>query len=732
MVEGTDETKGKGSGSTNTKDGNGTGANAPADSGGGPRSVLDVFADPSEDNGRPDEVEGHAGAGSGAKGVEEWTSQVDDSLLEVERVDAEINTSKDPFPTPESGIKAALDERARTGVLTVAEQEFFMRKGMRFKHIEMDNGQSLEEFIQIDPKEIQNLDGRIEGNFPTVLDESMLRCRAKALKVEYPEKFLQRDIARMFLNVQNAGIALNDFKKETFTSVEGSYDVYSVQLHDVNGDQTTIHPRFPKVAKDGTFVVDGVKLHMQHQRREKPFRKIAPHKVALTSYYDRKLMVSRSQKVVDDLGSFMVKQIGLQSKAKGYTFSKGGVYNRRYDSPRLYSLLAKQYKFIKVDDTTLDFQIDDLLEKHPDWKQYTKRERFLVGEKEGMPLTLDAYGNLYQAEKDIGTLEDLLGIDLRKAPLEHAVINISGFLFPLGVVLCYYFGIDKLLKVIKATTRTVPIGTRPKLSSDEYAIQFNDEYLIFNRREKLTTLIFGGMPKLKNIGNFSRSDLNNNAIWPALMGDPRVRPGQFQEMKNLFDLFIDPITKEELGRMGLSDSFHYLLIDAAKALSTDFTRHEVEIEEQRVVGYERFAGHLYAELARCVRQYRNKGKGRKHKLDFNPDAVILNIGTDTSVNLVEEVNPIHQLKDQEEVTFGGMSGRSEITMVKRARTQLESYKGIISEANKDSGKVGFVTYLTSDPGIADFRGNIDLKNKRTPTGDGSVTMNLMYGGTHDD
>ncbi|WP_194831648.1 hypothetical protein, partial [Pseudomonas aeruginosa] len=63
---------------------------------------------------------------------------------------------------------------------------------------------------------------------------------------------------------------------------------------------------------------------------------------------------------------------------------------------------------------------------------------------------------------------------------------------------------------------------------------------------------------------------------------------------------------------------------------------------------------------------------------------------------------------------------------------LESYKGVISEANKDSGKVGYVTYTTSDPGIADFRGNVDPKNKRTPTGDGSVTMNLMYGGTHDD
>jgi len=720
-----------------SQDGNGeagkaTGKNAPASANPGPRTVADVFASGTSSDGRLPETEGGPAAGGDNQSTEEWNSAVDDSLLEVEKVTAEINTNKDAFPTPESGVKAALEEKARNGVLTVAEQEFYMRKAMRYQHIEMPNGQTFEEFIQIKPEELKDLGKKIEGNFITVLDESMLQSRATELKTLYAQKFLQKDIAKMFLGVQNAGFAMNDFKMENHTSVEGSYDVYSVQVHDVNGEQTTIHPRLPTVQKDGTFVVDGVKQHMQNQRREKPFRKIAPDKVALVSYYDRKLMVQRSKKVVDNLGMFMVKQIGLQAKARGYTFSKGSAYERAFDSPRLYSLLAKQYKFIQVGDTKLDFQISELLKAHPEFKQYTKKDRFLVGVKDKQPLLLDAYGNLYQGETDIGTLEGLLGIDLKKAPLEHAVINVSGYQFPLGVVLCFYFGIEKLLKVTKATTRTVPIGTKPKLGSDEFAIQFNDQYLIFNRREKLATLIFGGMPKLNNIGNFSMRDLNKQDIWPALMGDPRVRPSQFQEMKNLFDMFIDPITKEDLEKMGLSNSFHYLLIDAAKALETDFARHEVEIEEQRIVGYERFAGHVYTELCRSIRQYRNKGKGRKHKLDFNPDAVILNIGKDTSVNLVEEVNPIHQLKDQEEVTFGGDGGRSEITMVKRARVQLDSYKGIISEANKDSSKVGFVTYLSSDPAIIDYRGNIDLNKKRTPTGDSSVTMNLMYGGTHDD
>jgi len=715
--------------------GNNAGTNARTVPGSGPSSILDVIGVNETGGERPGEDEGTAGTGSADQGLEEWTSAVNEELLEVETVATEIVTNQVAFPTPESGVEQALNDRAKEGALTVAEKEFFLRKGTRYKHIEMENGQTFEEFIQITPEELTDLGGHIEGNFITILDESMKRSRTMSMKLDYPKRFLQKDICSMFLGFQNAGYAMNDFKHEVVTSIEGSYDVYSVQFHHPDGDQTTIHPRFPRVnTDDGSFVIDSVKSHLQQQKKEKVFRKISADTVALTTYYDRKLMIKRSEKMVDNLASYMGRQVLIQAKAKGYTFSKAGGrnLNNDYVMPRIYSMLGRQYKTITVGDVTLDFQIDLLLEKHPEFKHLATQERFLVGVKDGKPLTIDSYGNLFDGDAEFTSVEELLGISLSKAPIEHAVINVSGYPFPLGVVLCYYFGIDGLLKAINATTRVVPIGTRPKLSDDEYAIKFNDEYLIFNRREKLTTLIFGGMPKLNNIGNFSRSDLNSTNIWHSLMGDPRVRPSQFQEMDNLYKLFIDPISRGELKRMGLSESFHYLLIDAAKALETDYARHEVEIQEQRIVGYERFAGHLYSELCRSHRQFRNKGRGRKHKLDFNPDSVLLNIATDTSANLVEEVGPVHQVKDQEEVTYGGTGGRSEITMRKQARMQLPTFQGVISDANKDSYKVGFVTYLTSDANIADFRGNIDLKTPRTPTGDGSVTMNLMYGGTHDD
>jgi hypothetical protein len=701
-----------------------------------PDPLRDAFGGSQEaDDGVPEGTR-QEGDGTDLASTEEWTSHVDDRLLEQEKVVAETSVKKDPFPKFESGIAAALEERAREGSLTVAEQQFFMRKGTQVYHIEMENGQSLAEYMEIKPESLKELtsDAKIEGNFPTILDQSMLQSRAKVLKQGYVDKFLLKDMAQMAVAIQNAGFALNDYKHEVVEGVEGAYDVITIQVHPVDGEQSTHPIRFPRVSNDdASFTVDGVKSHLQLQRMELPIRKIDSGTVLLTSHYDRQLMVTRSKKVVDDLGVWLKKQILLRAMAnKDITLSRGNGRNRDYTGPRIYTILASRFQWINVGGYMLDFRIEKLLEDHPEFKKFTKPDMFLVGVKDKKPITIDSYGNLYLDGVEFNTFEGLMGINFSKAPNEHAVVNISGFLFPLGVVLCYYFGIDELLKVIKATTRTVPMGTRPKLAEDEYAIQFNDEYLIFNRREKLTTLIFGGMPKLNNISNFSRSDLNNKGIWGPLMGDPKVRPTQFLEMNLLYKMFVDPITKKELHRMGYSESFHHLLIDAAKLLETDYTPHEVELEEQRIVGYERFAGHFYKVMVGAQRQYFNKGKGRKQKLEINPEAAIMSILKDTSVNRVEEVNPIHQLKDQEELTFGGTGGRSEITVVKRARVQLKSYKGKVSEANKDSGKVGFVTYTTSDPLVLDYRGNIDTKSKPSPTSLYSVTGNLAFGMNKDD
>lgn len=696
-------------------------------------TMLDLFLDNKKTVSRPDEPEtSEGGGGTDEDYPEEWTSPVDDELLYNPDTEALGVSEKNIFVSPESGVDRALEQRAKAGNLTLAEQKFFQQKAQSYKHIKMDNGESLGSFVKIDEKVLRKLQDNVAPPMLGIIDNSQLDSRATHLKKDYPGLFLDRDVAGMVLNIQNSGIALTDFKKETIVNAESAFDVYTMSVHPVDGSPTTRTFRLPKVDEDATFTIDGVKQHLQIQRMEIPIRKISNTKVALTSYYDRKLMVSRSQKVVDDYGWWLVKQITLLGENGKIDVSRNNVFDPTWKTPSTFSALAKRFRLIKTKDFTFNFDLVRLMGSEEKAAKAAKPDSVPVGKDGEFFLYMDGMGNIYRGKELLGTFESLLGISTAKAPVEVVNMNVNGYPFPIGVVLCYYFGIDELLKVIQADYRVVPAGEKVLLTEDEYVVSFNDEHLIFNRRDRLTSLIMGGLRKVNNLASFSRYDLNNKGVWVPAMADKRVKPGHFEEMRLVFDMFIDPITKAELVKRGYPTEMHYLLIEAVKMLKTDDTRHEIEITEQRFVGYERFAGRAYSEFVKAIRQYRNKGTDRRHTFDLNPEAVMMGILTDTSVNLVEEVNPIHEIKEQEVVTFGGTGGRSETTMVRRTRGQQENYAGIISEAGKDSGKVGFVSYLTSNPKISDYRGNVDLSIPDTSSGIGSVTAGLCYGTSSDD
>jgi len=357
-------------------------------------------------------------------------------------------------------------------------------------------------------------------------------------------------------------------------------------------------------------LVDDVRQYFQFQRIEYPIRKINESRVVLTSYYDKKVNVTRSEMESDNFNNWLIKQISLQAQAGKLEVSTANLIDRSVKMPRYVTILSRKFRTIKVlnepNGLTFNFDTAGIIEKHPEWKIYLKEQTWVVGEYKGKPLIINNFGIVELGDVTMGSFEELIGIDLSKANIEHAVINISGFKYPAGVVLCYYFGIDRLLKLLKTEYRTIPAGQRYRLAPDEYSIKFNDEQLIFNKRDALSRLVFGGMSKLENTVNFSRGDLNGGGVWVPLMGNPKVRPQHFKEMRNMFNLFIDPITKQRLKDGGYSTSFHYLIIDALKMLLTDHTRSEVEIEEQLIIGYERFVSHIYSELCKSNRQQNKK------------------------------------------------------------------------------------------------------------------------------
>uniref|UniRef100_A0AAU8L0N4 DNA-directed RNA polymerase subunit alpha n=1 Tax=Pantoea phage Survivor TaxID=3232176 RepID=A0AAU8L0N4_9CAUD len=663
---------------------------------------------------------------------EEWNSEVDDEIFERATVEQVAVVSNSQVYSPTSSISRELEELARTGQLTSKEMEFFDKAANTYKDIEV-GGVPLEQIIDIKKEDMVLKNEPICPDSIVVRDKAALKSRTTDLTKEYNSQLLERNVLEMILfGAQNGKTALTDLDMERTITADSKYNVLTMQFQPLKGSRTTRRIRMPIVEEDGSFTINGVKSYAQLMRMELPIRKISPTKVALTSYYDKKIMVERSTKRVDDYRNWLKSSIIARSYAdKSIQVSLGGFKPPKEEVCYYYSVLASRFKSITTPEFHFDFDTVSLVTTKEEAK-LCNASQWIIGRKDEKPIFIDSTGLVTVDGQDQGYIEELLGLNIAKAPIPTATVNINGYHFPAVVVLSYWIGFSNLLKMLKVDYRTVDPDQRAQLGADEFMVVFADERMILNRRDELSTLIMSGLRKLTNLQNFSRSHLDDPNIWFGLIGDPRVKPSHFKEMTMLYDMFIDPITKRQLEQMKYPFILDKLIVEAVKLMLSNESKHEIEITEQRFVGYERFAGHVYRELVKATRQYRNKPNNGKKTFDLNPEAVMMAILSDSSAQATEEVNPIHQIKQQEEVTFGGTLGRSDRAMVRRTRGQLPNYAGIISEAGKDSGKVGFISYLTSDAKITDLYGNIDVNLKGTTVGRGSVVMNTLYGTTKDD
>lgn len=662
-----------------------------------------------------------------------WGDVIDDDVLD-QLIEADTLVSAQDSYTPSSAIIRALDQRAKEGNLSQREKQFYLNAADAWKEIDID-GIPLEKLIDIKSEDMVMDDVALAKDNPTITDKSALKSRAWVARVGYVKKLMQRNIAEMIVYLQNAQVCVTDVKKKSVTTATSKYDLWSVETLTLEGNKKTLNFRIPRIDSNGEFLINGVKSYMQFQRMEKPVRKVTELAVQLTSYYDKgRIRVERSRKVVDDYARWLqIRLIQASQTRPDVSVKLGQTEYKPKNASYYYSILSARFTEITLGKLTLTMDTPTLLEKFPKAKKWCDENQWCVGESEGRFLVIDKGGMLsWNGEDTIDYLETLAGLPIEKAPLPIATININGYKFPAIVVLCYWMGLKGVLDAIGADYRVVEGTQRVKLAPDEYLVQFADTRLIFQRRHELTTLIVAGLLKFPRLSEFGMSHLEDPNIWFSLVTDERVKPNHFKEMTQLYNMFIDPITKRLLVNDGYPTSMEKLCIAAIKLLLSRYSPSEVEITEQRFVGYERFAGHVYREFSKAARLYRNKPNNGKRTFDLNPEAIILQIITDSSVQAVEEVNPIHQLKQQEEVTFGGTLGRAEQAMVRRTRGMQSNYVGIISEAGKDSGKVGFVSYFSSDPKLVDYYGNINVDLPATKAGMGSVTMNTLYGGTRDD
>lgn len=628
----------------------------------------------------------------------------------------------------ETTIKAMCDTMADSGLLSGAEYRRHLKLSETYKELKAPDGKrTLAEYIKIPLQELEIKESAAIPDIKTVHDKTMLKSSLLDFDKRYITEVLDRDVAASVLNIQHAGVSVTNYEVERVDDIMGSFNNYTVRIVPVEGSPSTIRFSLPIVDEDGFYVANGVKYRLRKQNGDLPIRKIAPDRVALTSYYG-KVFVARSSKRVYDYGTWLRSEITLRGLNPEDTsvmdLQPGNAFVNTLKCPRLYSTLAMGFRSFKLQpriyprhtgQVTYDVLFDqkdviDLVGKET-VEQFGQQGFMVVGKSDkGHILLLDKENVFYIKSEGYevfaaGTIESMLELPSEKAPKEFAELKVLGKNIPLALVLGHEMGLENLIKALKIQYRRVPVGTRTNLQPHEWQIVFDDETLVFDKDNEFATLILGGLQDYREaIRQYSVYDFDRKEVYLNVLESKKIGIRYLREIELLYQMFIDPITREILVEMKEPTNFRGLLLRSCEMLLNDEHPDEVDPAYMRKKGYERFAGTVYSEIVRSLRIHKGRADKTRSPIEMNPHSVWTAISQDPSKILVSEINPIQNLKEMESVTFGGTGGRSSRSMTKGTRLYHKNDMGVISEATVDSSDVGINTYTSADPQFTSLRG----------------------------
>lgn len=652
----------------------------------------------------------------------------DEAVKTISREEALIDYK--PYQPREMNLEEKFDAQLRDfvvkGNITPQQMKRFEKLARRYKEIPdpRTGTSSLEVASHIDPETlIISKDEKFTDKINMVNDESMLKSTLLTFDRRYINEVMHKDVYNAVLAIQRRGVAVQNYQVKRVTKLGDDYEVHSVKLVPIEGEPSTVTFKIPIVDDYGVFQSRGVKNRMAKQRVDVPIRKIGPDEVALTSYMS-KMFVERCQFAAYSREKWLKAQLmELGGTDNGVNVSFGGVFRNDEDTPLAYSQFARSVKRIRFKDYDLNFDAKKLKEIFSEdvVKAFepTRGTQILLGKGPNTLLVLTKAGIVHECSIDqknnveLGPLEEFIGLDTSKAPLDCADLNVVSKNIPIGVVIVYYVGLGNLLKTLNVEHRVIARNTRGAVfNPNAIVIAFADQRLVIEKYDYQAQLILAGFNRYhKAIKRFNMVEFDKKNVYAALFADAGLPARYLREFNILRDMWIDPITEEELKNMGEPTDFVMLLMRAVQMLEKDMHPAAMDRAYQRDRGYERISGMVYGEMIKAIRAYDSTPVRSKAKISMNPEAVWMKIIGDETTAPIEESNPIHSLKDVERVVYRGEGGRSSRTMNSLNRMFSPSAIGVDSESTVDNGDAGTVRFLTANPNYRSLRGTINLLDK---------------------
>ncbi|RKY54846.1 MAG: hypothetical protein DRP93_04585, partial [Candidatus Neomarinimicrobiota bacterium] len=340
-------------------------------------------------------------------------------------------------------------------------------------------------------------------------------------------------------------------------------------------------------------------------------------------------------------------------------------------------------------------------------KLLNKGDKLITVEKQG--LLIGKRGKKYIVLKNdqvtllgdtvvlLGTLDEYLDIDQSKVPPQVATVQVYTTTIPVGLMLLHKYTFSQLLKITKVQYTKVPFKNGIRIEPNEYKIVFSDFVYIFDKTDRVNTLLFAGLAGIKELKGMPVKNVDNLHGLINVGSLISIDKSIITEVKNIFNLFLDPMTINTLTLMEEPTVMEGLLFRAMELLLTDYSPLATDLLYQEIMGDKRIAGLVYKQIAMGIRNYENKKSTSRAKITVNPYETLQIIVSDSSTVLVDDLNPIALLKQTEDVTYTGFGGRNKDTLTRESRKVHPNDIGTISEAVKDSTEVGVSAYMSADP-----------------------------------
>jgi len=559
---------------------------------------------------------------------------------------------------------------------------------------------------------------------------------------KYMKEAFKKDMVSSIMGIQGTGMIVEDIEIIPHDDTLGDYDEYAIKVNDLGKTAgSTVKLMIPRVNDKGVFTISNNEYLLRNQKADAILKKIKFNRVSLSTAYGKLFVDKAPFKKLDRGYSLRKELLKLNEDEIISNLSAGSISVYGEELPKDYTLFGRYVKAFKHKSYYFNFNFDKRKEliTTKDLKLETiehNKKYILCGHASKDLLVMDEDNIIYSYNgkyTKLGTIFDLVPINTTSLKKEYSMVKIFKSYVPVAYLLTYYMGLKNVLKTLKIKYEVLDGNKRVEVDDKTIVVKLDGSTLILYPNNETDSMILNGFNNdIKIMKQMTFDMLNHKDQAMFIFKEMKLNLVSVTEIKALETLFIDPVSRSTLELTDEPTTFVGLLVRAAEMLVDDNYKHPNSFKGFVIKGYDRIPQLVYKTLVSAVKKKISGDSFGRGKMVVDPYDVWRSLNEDSSGVLVDDLNPIADLKQSEDTTLLGAGGRSKESLVGKDRAMHEDDVGIMSESSKDSSDVGITAYLSANPKFANARGTKNEDGKLNWSNVLSTSAMLVPFATADD